>query len=693
MADRADFLVEIGTEEMPPRSLEQLSISFARALEALLDEAALVHGTVENLASPRRLAVSVRGLAAKQPDRETERRGPPKRVAYDAHGKPTRALTAFAKTCGVLPEALKTLETPKGEWLVHRANVPGQLVTEMLGPMVASALAALPVPRPMRWGDRDVEFVRPVHWVVMLYGNDVVDAEVLGLRAGRQTRGHRFMGTQQIELPDASCYVDTLQAEGKVLVDIGERRQNIRAQVTDAAKELGGEAVIDPAVLDEVTALVEWPVAIAGRFEESFLDLPPEVLVATLQGHQRYFPVTEAGGALLPGFVTVANIESRDIKKVRSGNETVVRPRLKDAAFFYETDQRRTLEGRLEDLKDVVFQSKLGSVYDKSRRVGNISQHIARNIGSDPVLGERAGLLAKCDLVTNMVGEFPELQGVMGRYYARHDGEDQEVAEALAEQYLPRFAGDRLPATATGRCLAVADKLDTVVSIFAIGQRPSGTKDPFGLRRAALGVLRIMIECDLDLDLTELVEAGADLLPVERSDELAREVYDYMMERLRVYYLEGNEDVTTEMFDAVLAQRPSRPLDFHRRIGALGEFMKLDAASSLTAANKRIVNILRQAGATEGTSVVEAGLVEEAERGLFQEMRTVSEAIRPAIASGDYTLALRRLAGLRGSVDEFFDSVLVMAEDAQLRANRLALLGELRELFLYTADLSRLPNP
>ena len=693
MPEHTDFLVEIGTEEMPPRSLENLSLSFARALEGLMDAAELAHGPVKHLASPRRLAVSVAGLAARQPERETERRGPPTRVAYDDQGKPTRALLAFAETCGVEPGALETLETPKGTWLVHRATVPGKPVVELLGGMVTEALSKLPVPRPMRWGDKSVEFVRPVHWVVMLYGNEVVEAEILGLAAGRVTRGHRFMGEQLIELEDAGGYVDTLQAEGKVLVDIGERRDNIRAQVIDAASDLGGEAVIDPAVLNEVTALVEWPVAIAGRYEESFLELPSEVLVATLQGHQRYFPITDADGSLLPGFVTVANIESRDIKKVRSGNETVVRPRLKDAAFFYETDRARTLEARLEDLKNVVFQIKLGSVHDKSRRVSSISQQVARSIGSDLELAERAGLLAKCDLVTDMVGEFPELQGVMGRYYARHDGEHEEVAEALAEQYLPRFAGDRLPATATGQCLAIADKLDTLVAIFAIGQRPTGTKDPFGLRRAALGVLRIIIECGLDLDLVELVKAGAGLLPVQPDDGLEDGVYDYVMERLRAYYLDGSGDVTTEMFDAVLAQRPTRPLDFHRRIGALGEFMKLDAATSLTAANKRIVNILRQADRTESAGVDEAGLVEEAEKALFREMLTASEEIRPAIASGDYTQALRRLASLRGSVDEFFDAVLVMAEDADLRANRLALLGELRELFLYTADLSRLPNP
>ena len=694
MPEHADFLVEIGTEEMPPRSLTRLASSFAAGLEAQLDDAGIDHGAVTHLATPRRLAVVIAALAARQPDRESERRGPPKRIAFDDAGKPTRALLAFAQSCGIAAEAVETLETPKGEWMVHRALVPGQRVDALLPDMVGSALKKLPIPRPMRWGDKDVEFVRPVHWVVMLYGREIVAGQVLGLEAGRHTRGHRFMSTGRIELAQASEYVRTLEAKGKVVVDIGERRERIRTQVVDAAADLGGEAVIDPALLDEVTALVEWPVAIAGRFEEKFLALPPEALVATLQGHQRYFPVTDPNGTLLPGFVTVSNIESQDIKQVRAGNETVVRPRLADAAFFYTTDQRQPLAARIEGLKGVVFQNKLGSVFDKCQRVSRISQHIASKIGADVKLAARAAELAKTDLVTEMVGEFPELQGIMGRYYARHDGEPEEVAEALPEQYLPRFAGDRLPATTTGRCLSVADKLDTLVAIFALGQRPSGTKDPFGLRRAALGTLRIVIECRLDLDLDELVEKAASLLPVEHErDPLRQEVYDYMMERLRAYYLEGSTDVTSEMFDAVLSQRPPRPLDFHQRIGALGEFMKLDAASSLTAANKRIANILRQADAQPGATVDPEVLTEPSERALYEAMLTVQEEIRPAVARGDYALALGSLAALRGSVDAFFDDVMVMAEDQALRTNRLALLGQLRELFLYTADLSRLPNP
>ena len=710
---RADFLVEIGTEELPPKGLLALAEAFRDAVAAGLDSAGLTHGAALAYATPRRLAVWVRRLLDQQPEQRLERRGPPVSAAFDAAGKPTRAATSFAESCGVAVADLARMTGPKGEFLFCKVARAGGRAAALLPGIIQAALDGLPVARRMRWGAGNAQFVRPVHWVVVLHGDDVVPCELFGIAAGRMTRGHRFHAPKPIALRSPGVYLASLERRGHVLADFEARRERIRAGVVAAAEAEGGTALIDSAVLDEVTALTEWPVPIAGRFEPRFLELPPEVLVATLQDHQRYFPARSPDGKLLPLFVAVANIESRDPPQVRAGNERVVRPRLADAAFFYAADRKATLESRRAALATVTFQAKLGSLADKSARITALAVQIARTTGENPAHAQRAAELAKCDLLTAMVGEFPELQGVMGRYYALHDGEPDEVAAALAEQYLPRFAGDLLPATNAGLALAVADKLDTLVGIFAIGQKPTGARDPYGLRRAALGVLRILIETGVSLDLRELIRTAldsvhADLARLQQgtdafsvaekgtvpslSDALPDEVYDYMMERLRAWYLESNAGMTTEMFDAVLDTRPASPLDFDDRLRALDAFLKLPDAASLTAANKRIANILRKAGEQPSPRVDPSLLTDPNERLLATGLEELRQDVERLVTARRYGEALTRLAALRPAVDAFFDHVLVMAEDVRIRANRLALLAALQKLFLHMANLSRLPG-
>lgn len=694
MSRPLDFLVEVGTEELPPKSLLTLADAFAQGVGKGLDDAGLAHGTVERLATPRRLAVRVRRLAAQQPDRAIEKRGPPLKAAFDAQGAPTQAALAFARGCGVEVSALERLETPKGVWLVHRGTEAGARTIDLLPGIVQSALDALPIARRMRWGAGEAQFVRPVHWVLMLFGRETVPCEILGVHASNLTRGHRFMAPRELRVSSPASYAGLLHRRGRVMADIHERRETIRQGVVAAAERLGGVAVIEEALLDEVTALVEWPVPLAGRFDERFLELPQEVPIATMQDHQRYFPVRDAAGRLMPWFITVSNIESTDPAQVIAGNERVVRPRLSDAAFFWTTDRQQRLDARCEGLRRVTFQTQLGSLHDKTTRVRALARAIAQAIGSDATLADRAAELAKCDLLTSMVGEFPELQGLMGRYYAQYDGEPAEVAEAIREQYLPRYAGDELPATRTGMAVSIADKLDTIAGIYATGQKPSGTRDPFGLRRAALGLLRISIERRLDLDLQRLIEQALASLPFPAPPDSARGVYDYVIERLRAYYLEGGAGiaVTAEMFDAVLATRPASPLDFDARLRALAAFLELPDAQSLAAANKRIVNILRKATEVVPAEVDENLLLDPAEQILAEQVRAMERLVEPRYAAREYTEALRTLAALRPAVDQFFDSVMVMAEDPAVRANRLALLARMQSLFMHAADLSRLPG-
>ena len=697
--NRHDFLVEIGAEEMPPKSLAALGEAFRDGLVAGLESAGLSHGAAKAFFTPRRLAVSVSKLLDRQPEQRIERRGPPVSAAFDSAGQPTRAATAFAESCGVGLDELTRIKDAKGEFLFCRTTRAGESAARLLPGIVEAALDGLPIARRMRWGDGTAQFVRPVHWVVLLHGDAIVPGEILGIAAGRMTRGHRFHTKKPIALRSPGGYVGALE-KGFVRADFDARRERIRAGVVAAAEAESGVAVVDAAVLDEVTALTEWPVPIAGGFDSRFLELPPEVLVATLQDHQRYFPVRGADGNLMPRFVAVANLESRDPSQVRAGNERVVRPRLADAAFFFAADRKATLASRRDALAAVTFQAELGTLADKTARVTALATQIARVAGRDSAAAQRAAELAKCDLLTAMVGEFPELQGVMGRYYALNDGEPSEVAAAIAEQYLPRFAGDSLPATGAGLALAVADKLDTLVGIFAIGQKPTGTKDPYGLRRSALGVLRILIETGIALDLRELIRSALDSVAADLArlggkppaDGLADEIYDYMMERLRAWYLEAGGSITTEMFDAVLDTRPASPLDFDNRLRALAGFLQLPDAAGLTAANKRIANILRKAGEQPSPRVDPGLLTDPHERQLATEVEALRVDVERLVTARRYADALTRLASLRGSVDAFFDHVLVMADDVGVRANRLALLAALSRLFLHMANLSRLPG-
>ena len=593
---KRDFLVEIGTEELPPASLFTLAAAFAEGIGKGLDAASIKYGSMKWFATPRRLAVYAAGVADHQPDQLIKRQGPSLANAFGPDGQPTKAALGFAASCGVALEQLQQVEGPKGKVLQFEASKKGEAATALLPGIVTASLDSLPIARRMRWGAGSQEFVRPVHWIVMLFGSSVIEAEILGVRTGKHTRGHRFHGPDQLAIGNPAKYSQLLLEKAHVVADIEERRERIRRDVIAMAESIGGHAVIDPKLLDEVTSLVEWPVALAGRFDEQFLRLPQEVPIATMQDHQRYFPVRDASGRLMNSFIAVANIASRDPDKVRDGNERVIRPRLADAAFFWDTDQRERLDARCASLKAVTFQAKLGSLFDKSERVDRLAQGIAESIGGNAQLASRAARLSKCDLLSAMVGEFPELQGLMGKYYAQHDGEDAEVATALEEQYWPRFAGDRLPATKTGIALSIADKLDTIAGIFCIGQKPTGTRDPFGLRRAALGILRTLMEHKLDLDLRLLIDGAVSMQPVAAPESVGEEIWNYLMERLRASYLEeaAGRAITTEMFDSVLASKPHSPLDIDIRLQALETFLAMPEAASLAAANKRIANILRK---------------------------------------------------------------------------------------------------
>jgi len=689
-----DLLFELGTEELPPRTLSGLSAALKDGVLKGLDDAGVDHGKAQAFATPRRLGVRVAACAEYAPDRQIERRGPPVAASFDAQGAPTAAAAAFAKSCGVAVSQLERLTTDKGAWVAFRGKEPGAATAGLLEGIVRQAVAALPIAKRMRWGARSAEFARPVRSVVLLFGEDVVPATVLGMASGRITWGHRFHAPRPITLKSPNTYESQLR-RAKVIADFGGRRDMIRAGVREAAQAAGGAALIEEALLDEVTALVEWPVPIAGRFETRFLALPREVVIATIQDHQRYFAIEGPDGRLTGGFITVSNIESRDPSKVREGNERVVRPRLSDAAFFWEQDTKIPLAEHAARLRGMTFQTKLGTYAEKALRVKELAQLIGQRISAGPSVG-RAAELAKADLMTAMVGEFPELQGTMGKYYAEAQGEPADLALALEEHYKPRYAGDALPVSKIGQALALADKIDTLTGIFAIEQRPTGTKDPFGLRRAALGVLRILLEGRLELDLRDLLDQAAAAQPVQRPGVVA-EVYDFLAERLRGLLLERADGTSAEMIDAVLAGRPRSPLDVETRLLALKEFLLLPDAGVLTAINKRIVNILRKAPpnpqpTTGGLTADAALLTEAAELGLYRVLTELSRSVQRAIAERRYADALRALIGLRAPVDDFFEQIMVMDEKPERRNNRLALLRDAQALLGGVADLSRLPG-
>ncbi len=675
-----DFLVELGTEELPPKALKTLSDAFTSGITSGLKEAGVNFADVKSYASPRRLAVLISSLDDKQADREIEKRGPSVKA-------PEKAVEGFARSCGVTADQLEKIETDKGEYYNFKNTEEGKATSSLLPSLVEISLNKLPIPKRMRWGASRVEFVRPVHWLVMLFGDEVVDCEILGLTSGRKTRGHRFHYNQDIELIAPSEYEERLKNPGMVIADYDVRKAMVNEQVKAEGDKLSAAAQIDEDLLDEVTALNEWPVALTGRFEERFLDVPAEALVSSMKEHQKYFHHLDNEGNLLPNFTTICNIVSNDPQQVIEGNEKVIRPRLSDAAFFFETDKKTTLESRVEKLKTIVFQKDLGTVHDKATRISALAGKIANTLNQDQAKAERAGLLAKTDLLTDMVYEFTDLQGLMGYHYALHDGEDTDVALAQNEQYMPRFAGDELPQTEPGIAIAIADRLDTLTGLFGINQPPTGSKDPFALRRAALGVLRIIVERNLDLDLRELLTIAANNHnELAARDGLEDKVLDFMLERFRAWYEDAN--INVEVFLSVLALKPSRPLDFDRRVKAVSHFRSLAEADALAAANKRVSNILNKQGVTDIADVQPGLLSEEAEKNLATAIEEQKAKLEPLFAAGDYQQALESLASLRSTVDSFFEDVMVMADDEEVKNNRLALLSQLRALFLGVADIS-----
>jgi len=683
------FLVEIGTEELPPKALRSLAESFAANLTAELDAANLPHGDVKWFAAPRRLALKVSGLHESQADREVEKRGPAVAQAFDAEGKPSKAAEGWARGCGITVDQADRLVTDKGEWLVYRAHVKGESAQQLLPAMIATSLSKLPIPKLMRWGDSDVQFVRPVHTVTLLLGDELIPAKILGIDSARTLRGHRFMGEPEFTIDNADQYPQILLERGKVIADYEQRKALIKRDAEKAAKEIGGIADLSESLLEEVASLVEWPVVLTAKFEEKFLAVPAEALVYTMKGDQKYFPVYDAAGKLLPNFIFVANIESKDPQQIISGNEKVVRPRLADAEFFFNTDRKKRLEDNLPRLETVLFQKQLGTLRDKTDRIQALSGWIAEKIGANVENAKRAGLLSKCDLKTNMVFEFTDTQGVMGMHYARHDGEQEEVAVALNEQYQPRFAGDELPASLVACALAIADKMDTLAGIFGIGQHPKGDKDPFALRRAALGVLRIIVEKNLPLDLQTLTEEAVRLYGDKLTNEkVVDDVVDFMLGRFRAWYQEEGHAVDT--IQAVLARRPTKPADFDARVKAVSYFRTLDEAATLAAANKRVSNILAKSTDVLLDHVHASVLKEPAELKLATHLVVLRDKLEPLFAAGQYKEALVELAALRETVDTFFDTVMVMDENEAVRINRLTLLSKLRELFLQVADISLL---
>jgi len=681
-----NLLVEIGTEELPPKSLRKLAEAFAANLTAELESLELAHQGVSWYASPRRLGLQIKALDAKQKDKEVEKRGPATKAAFDAEGNPTKAAMGWARGCGIEVKDAQTLETDKGAWLLHIAKVAGQETKLLMADAISKALAKLPIPKPMRWGANKTQFIRPVHTVTILLGSELIEGEILGKQVSNQLQGHRFHHPEKISINHADDVFDVLKS-AYVIADYEQRKAQIRTQIEDAAKAVNAVVAMDEDLLEEVTSLVEWPVTLTATFEEAFLDVPAEALIYTMKDDQKYFPLLDQNGKLLNKFLFVSNIESKDPSVVISGNEKVVRPRLADAQFFFETDKKKTLESRLESLDSVLFQKQLGTLKDKSQRISELAGYIAEQLGADKALAARAGLLSKTDLMTEMVMEFTDVQGVMGMHYARHDGEAEDVAVAQNEQYMPRFAGDNLPTSLISCAVAIADKFDTLVGIFGIGQAPKGDKDPFALRRAAIGALRIMVEKQLPLDILDLVAKSQTLFGEKLTNlNVSTDVFEFMLGRFRAWY--QDEGIEVDVIQAVLARRPTKPVDFDRRVKAVSHFRTLDAAESLAAANKRVSNILAKNDITSQGNVDQSLLSDDAEKVLASQVAKFATDLAPLYSDGNYQEALSQLAGIRDSVDNFFDNVMVMADDEAVKQNRLALLSQLSGLFLEIADIS-----
>ncbi|MFA0903832.1 glycine--tRNA ligase subunit beta [Vibrio cholerae] len=683
-----EFLIELGTEELPPKQLRTLAEAFAANFAAELATADIAHEGVTWFATPRRLALKVANLAESQPDRVVEKRGPAVNVAFDADGKPTKAAEGWARGNGITVEQAERLVTDKGEWLLFKEQVQGQQTASVVVDMAAKALANLPIAKPMRWGDKETQFIRPVKTLTILFGSELIQGEILGVASARTLRGHRFMGEPEFTIESAEQYPAILEERGKVIADYATRKAMIIEGSQQAAQQLGGIADLEDALVEEVTSLVEWPVVMTAKFEEKFLKVPAEALVYTMKGDQKYFPVYDASKKLLPNFIFVSNIESKEPRHIVEGNEKVVRPRLADAEFFFNTDRKRPLVDRLPLLENAIFQQQLGTIKDKTDRITELAGYIAEQIGADVEKSKRAGLLAKCDLMTSMVFEFTDTQGVMGMHYARHDGEAEEVAVALNEQYMPRFAGDELPSRGVSAAVAMADKLDTIVGIFGIGQAPKGS-DPFALRRASLGVLRILVEYGYPLDLVDLIAKAKSLFGDRLTNaNVEQEVIEFMLGRFPTWYQDAGFSI--DIIQAVLARNPTKPADFDQRVKAVSHFRALEEAEALAAANKRVGNILAKYDGELGEEIDLALLQEDAEKALAEAVEIMAEALEPAFATGNYQEALSKLAGLRAPVDAFFDNVMVMADDEALKKNRLTLLNKLRNLFLQIADISLL---
>lgn len=689
-----DLLFEIVTEELPPKTLASLAIQLAEAMQRKLSEASLHYGEVNSFATPRRIAVLIKKLESVQPAQVNERKGPTWNAAFDGDGNPTKACLGFARSCGVDPKDLMKLSSEQGEWVGFQQNVPGKRVQELLPSIVEQSINVLHIAKRMRWGDHEIEFIRPVHSVILLYGDEIITTTVLGCQSGRTTVGHRFHAPFAITIPHAGLYASLLESEGHVLADFKERRNKILnladACLKEALKNPAATLRIEDSLLNEVTGLVEWPVAYLGQFEEKYLQLPDEVLISAMQNHQRYFPVIDKDKKLLPYFLTISNIQSKDAQRLIHGNERVLRARLADAAFFYQSDKKESLFERKKYLAGMIFQAQLGTINEKTERMAALAMVIAGKLKADSRLAERAALLAKSDLTTQMVGEFPELQGVMSSYYARHDGEHDAVVMALREQYYPRFADDVLPKTLYGQVLALADRIDTLVGYFSVGLIPTGDKDPYGLRRAVIGIIRILVEEHVSLDLKEMIQKNVGLYPkVKNADQVVADVLLFIQERMRAWYQDTG--IQADVFAAVAAIGISNPLDVDKRIKAVQAFKRLTAAESLSVANKRVRNILsKNLDLIESTSINPKLFEHVAEKNLAERLEEKNLVVKKLYAEGDYETVLIQLSELRAPIDDFFDHVMVMAEDKNLRENRILLLNKLRALFVQVADIALL---